>query len=101
MNVLIYIYTEKLSPRILWVLKFNVKLGSGGYKFRLYNMNVRFQKFGSKRVIFFSDYRFNNDFYAKLKKCVPDFYTMCVSFKYLFPNLSFFFRLPERIRKTV
>ena len=33
----IYVSTKNMLPRLLWVLKFNVKLGSVGHDFRNYN----------------------------------------------------------------
>ena len=54
MYIRTYLYTQKLSPRFLWVLKFDVKWWVGEHYFRNYPMYVSFQIFGSKLVHVYS-----------------------------------------------
>ena len=53
MYICTYIDRKKLSPRFLWVLKFDVKSGVGEHHFRNYPTYESFQILGSKSCLFF------------------------------------------------
>ena len=75
MYIWTYIDSKKLSPRFLWVSKFEVKLGVGEHHFRNYPMYVIFQILGSKsRFFIFYFYLSLAFFFENLKNVFSNAY---------------------------
>ena len=57
MYVYTYTYSKRLSPRLLWVPKFDFKLGCLGHEFQNYPIIATFLKFDVKSMLFFFQFK--------------------------------------------
>ena len=71
MYVYTYTYSQRLSPRLLWVPKFDFKLGCLGHEFQNYPIIATFLKFDVKSMLFFFNLSIIFDFSEFcFQKCV-------------------------------
>ena len=71
MYVYTYTYSQRLSPRLLWVPKFDFKLGCSGHEFQNYPIIATFLKFDVKSMLFFFNLSIIFDFSEFcFQKCV-------------------------------